>query len=516
MLWLALHLPLLSLEAFAASLPAEAAQQPLALWHEHRLTALNAVARQAGVQAGLKRATALALRPDLRLGQADARRDAQALQAVAHAALAFTPSVCLHEPDGVLLEVSTCLRYFGGAARLLERLRHSLAPLGHQLQVAAAPTALGAALLARWRPGLEEGPHVQSLPALQALLDTAPVGLLAADAAQVEALSGMGLQRLGDLRRLPRAGLARRFGEPLLEALDRARGERPDPRGWITAPPAFDGRLELPARADSSEQVLHAAARLLAQLVAWARARHGRIEAFTLSMQHEARHRDGDSLPPATELRVALSEPSSDPGHLQGLLRERLAHCPLAAPTLELRLQCAALAQGTPPSGELFASGHSQREGLVRLLERLRARLGDERVQQLQPAADHRPEHATRWQAASVPNGTRTVPPDAADTGRGAAPPRQAACAVPLHRPAWLLPEPQPLPEHGPLPLLGGQPLQLLAGPERIEAGWWDGDLATRDYFIAQAADGALVWLYRSRLPRDPDASGWFLHGRFG
>ena len=98
----------------------------------------------------------------------------------------------------------------------------------------------------------------------------------------------------------------------------------------------------------------------------------------------------------------------------------------------------------------------------------------------------------------------------------GASPSSRVASARPLHRPAWLLPEPQPLPERGPLPLLDGQPLQLLAGPERIEAGWWDGALATRDYFIAQAADGALVWLYRSRLPRDPDASGWFLHGRFG
>jgi protein ImuB len=75
-----------------------------------------------------------------------------------------------------------------------------------------------------------------------------------------------------------------------------------------------------------------------------------------------------------------------------------------------------------------------------------------------------------------------------------------------------------PLAERRSLPLLDGRPLSLLSGPERIEAGWWDAGLAERDYFIAEAADGALVWIYRARLPLSADAreSGWFLHGRFG
>ena len=36
------------------------------------------------------------------------------------------------------------------------------------------------------------------------------------------------------------------------------------------------------------------------------------------------------------------------------------------------------------------------------------------------------------------------------------------------------------------------------------------------DYFIAQAGDGSLVWLYRSRLPAAPGEVSWFLQGRFG
>ena len=87
-----------------------------------------------------------------------------------------------------------------------------------------------------------------------------------------------------------------------------------------------------------------------------------------------------------------------------------------------------------------------------------------------------------------------------------------------MTRPVWLCAEPQALPEQASRPCLDGRPLQLLAGPERIEAGWWDGGLAARDYFIAEASDGALVWIYRARMPpaAGEAGSGWFLHGRFG
>jgi protein ImuB len=505
MLWLALHPPQLSLEAFCATLPAAQQGQPVALLDAHRISAANAEAQQRGVQPGLKRATALALAGDLLIGQADTRRDTQALLALAHAALAFTPSVTLDEPHTVLLEVRASLRYFGGHAALLRRLRETLAPLGHRLCIASAPTALGAALLARWRDGLAEGAHSAQLKALQTLLDGAPVWLLGPGREHWQALQGMGLHTLADLRVLPRSGLARRFGDSLLGALDRARGDAPDPRAWLSCPATFDDQLELFARADTSAQLLHAASMLLARLVAWARAQRARVRAFVLVMKHEARHREAAAA--ATELRIELASPSDDATHLHALLRERLAQLQLAAPTLELRLRCVDLARSPAPNGELFPTRQDESEGFTRLLERLRARLGQGQVQWLAPHPDHRPECAGRLSSATPAASTSAVTLDVSE--------------LPLQRPLWLLPSAQPLPERGALPLLDGQPLQLLAGPERIEAGWWDASdtgLATRDYFVAQAGGGALVWVYRTRLPVAAASAqaGWFLHGRFG
>ncbi|MEK8052053.1 DNA polymerase Y family protein [Ideonella sp. DXS22W] len=566
LLWVALHLPALSLESWQAAqatasavpdtpaasatpaTPATPAPRAHALLSPppapQRIALVDAAAQALGVQPGMSRATALALAPDLQLGQADARRDAEALRAVAHVALAFSPAVTWATPAGwqpgadeaalappqpaacaalvgVRLEVRSCLRYHGGLPALLARLRAQLAPLGHQVRLATAPTALGAALLAAWRDDLAQGPHSTRAEALRALLDALPLPLLVPDAVEAEALRAMGLRRVGDLAGLPRDGLARRFGPALLRDLDQARGQGPEAHRWLALPAQFASRLELCHRADTSEQVLHGAGVLLARLVAWLKARQVRAARFTLVMHHEPRHRRHDSATPErSELEIAPAQPSADAAHLAVLLAERLGRLPLPAPALELSLHCDQVLSGGAPDGELFASPGSRREGLARLVERLQARLG--RTQVLRPVAraDRRPECGTAW-----------LPADAARLHRADAPgdglPAEAAAArIALPpQPLWLLPEPRPLAQRDRVPLHHGQPLQLLAGPERLETGWWDAGLALRDYFIARDGAGALLWVFRRRdatVPQNPqDTPGtvldgdWFLHGLF-
>lgn len=511
MRWLALHLPLLPLEAFCAALPPAQAGRPVALLQQHRVVQVNAAAAERGLRPGLKRATALALAADLLLAERDSGREAAALQAVVHTALAFTPAVTLHDSvhglHTVLLEVQASLRLFGGLAALHRRLHEALAPLGHQLRTAAAPTARGAALLAQWRPASLPDPvlgvHATELTALRALLAQAPVGLLEAAARHGPALQDMGLHTLADLLAQPRDGLVRRFGQGVLDEIDQAWGRQADPRRWAQLPAVFETRLELFTRADNAEQVGHAAAVVLARLVAWAQARQARVGGFTLRLLHE-RARQVQAEP--TELTLMLAEPALDATHLQALLRERLARLVLAAPTLELQLHCRHLVAAPAPNGELFPSRAAEAQGLTRLLEKLCARLGDEQVLRLVPMADHRPEHATRALPLNhaLPTGACRPPPH---------PPGLA-----LHRPAWLLDEPVPLPQQHGCPTLQGRPLQVLAGPERLAVGWWDGAVTERDYCIASTADGALVWLYRdSEQPPLPGHEvPWMLQGLFG
>jgi len=165
----------------------------------------------------------------------------------------------------------------------------------------------------------------------------------------------------------------------------------------------------------------------------------------------------------------------------------------LVSGVVGLELAAAETAQIVPMNFSLFGDSSRLREDCLNLVERLQARLGPEAVSGLALYPEHRPELA--WQevvAGEVAAGTATS-------------------AAPLPpRPAWLLERPRPLPGSGDLPWLDG-PISLLAGPERIESGWWDEAPVRRDYYLAQAASGARLWVYRELA----GPGRWFLHGLF-
>jgi protein ImuB len=51
----------------------------------------------------------------------------------------------------------------------------------------------------------------------------------------------------------------------------------------------------------------------------------------------------------------------------------------------------------------------------------------------------------------------------------------------------------------------------VLAGPERIETGWWDGGDVQRDYYVLETAEGQRAWAFCA-----PGETGSFmLHGWF-
>jgi protein ImuB len=83
--------------------------------------------------------------------------------------------------------------------------------------------------------------------------------------------------------------------------------------------------------------------------------------------------------------------------------------------------------------------------------------------------------------------------------------------------PTWLLATPQSLQVLQAQPQFHG-PLVLLAGPQRLEAGWLEGETpALRDYFVARSQRHGLLWIYCDRLGSkgSQDAAQWYLHGVF-
>jgi len=88
--------------------------------------------------------------------------------------------------------------------------------------------------------------------------------------------------------------------------------------------------------------------------------------------------------------------------------------------------------------------------------------------------------------------------------------------AVDTPRPTWLLDAPIKLLMRGERPFYGS-PLRTVSSSERVEAGWFGGEVVTRDYFVAEADDHICYWIYRERIGAiEEDEPRWYLHGLFG
>ena len=512
MLWACLLLPHLPLDVFArgeAPCP-DAAARPFAVTtggRTPRIVSADTAAVAAGIGPGMLVSAAFALAPALLLRERDPAGEARSLAAVAAWATQFTPGVSLAPPDAVLVDIGDCLRLFGGLGALRARLQDGARALGYAALLAIAPTATAALLLAR--AGRTD--TVAQAGALPAALAALPLELTDADPGIVATLAAAGVTRFGAAAALPRAALARRGGGPLLATIDRALGTRADPRPPFVPPPRYTGRLDLPAPVEATEALVFAVQRLVVELAGWLLGHgQGALElALSLEHEHHLRRRLGT---PASIVRFRLAAPTRETPHLLAVLRERLARVALPGPVEAIALESTLCA---PLSGRNRSLLPGDRDhATVPLLDRLRARLGEDAVTRVAPCAEHRPERA--W-------AVRDCAPDAGDAvlrRAGRQPIRRSADAAPHGaspepllaagpRPVWLLAEPQPLGAR-----LAAQPWVLQDGPERIESGWWDGGDVRRDYFVAETPAGERVWLYRDGRNGFGDGE-WFLHGWF-
>lgn len=417
----------------------------------------------------------------------------EALRGVATWALQFTPRVAISE-EAVLLEVEGSTRLFGGKRALRDRVVQEGADQGVRA-FAWATNSLAAQAFAR--AGIENG----FKRPLEDLLDSLPMGVLSAVGPHHGTLSRLGCRTLGDVRRLPRGGISRRFDKDLLGAMDRAYGLQPEGHTWIDLPENFEARLELMSRVEMAPALLFGARRLLLQMCGWLAARHCGTTAFTLKWAHDSmRSKEAGE---GGELTIRTAEPSRNLEHLCRLLAEHLAKVELLAPVGDLQLDAREVVSLDEKSASLLPDETQAGESLQLVLERIAARLGPERVLRPVLTDDHRLEWMQMWQPVPKPV------------------PRKGIDPIDMPQPTWVLPEPLKLATRGHRPLYQGI-LHLLTGPHRVEGGWWhrlgEGEQAKtghvqRDYWVALSEHAGVLWVFQERLASEETA--WYLHGVF-
>lgn len=393
------------------------------------------------------------------------------------------------QSHAVLMEVQASLRLWGGQSRLMQRICEGCAQLGWTGPDALAITSGKTARAALWRAlATQEGGWSDDLP-LTVIEELHP---------HLHTLTRMGIRTIEQFKRLPRQGITRRFGQSILDVLDEAEGRRHRAYAWIAQPAAFRMQRELPARADHAAPIEQAALICFHELAAWLVARQAGVLSIELHLLHDD--------PPHSLMQLGFASPTRDAKRFARILGERLIRFQLPRPVYGLMLAAEQTVALPHRTDDFLGNTQDAEEALHELIERLQARLGTDHVQRLRSLDEHRPEYAMQFipvnESASTSGAANWRHHDMID---------QPPLGQAPHRPAWLLKTPQPLMLQHHRPVYHG-PLQLLAGPERIEAGWWDEapqGMVQRDYFIARSQQESLLWVFRT------PAHAWYLHGFF-
>ena len=473
-LWIAVSLPSLAFECLAAADPLEPAVVVDVEQGQLQVVASSQAAVDAGVVAGTKLSTALALVASLQVFERAPSLELASLESLASWAETLTSRVSLEAPESVLLEVAGSLKLFGSLEAIQTKLSEQLARRYRDFRFCAAPTATAALWLAR-----AASTDVLQWQQLAGRLAALPLAVTRWPPAVQGLLWDLGLRTVGDCVRLPRDGFARRVGRSYLLELDRAFGRSNDLRAEFKAPTAWSSSAELIEESVDSAVFLATIEQLLDELTVELKRRQAQIGSLEIAFEHLHR-------PPTME-SFDLREPTHDRERLLRLIEDRLERSVLPVPVVALRISSGAFRPLEIEDAGLFETKPlEQREQL--LLERLQERFGLGGVYGLRAVAEHRPEMA--WAKRLNSDGLR-----ARQTAQW--PDKEA-------RPLWLLPTPVALEARL-------NSLEFCSGPERIESGWWDEHDVARDYYLAKNERGQKLWVFRDHRTRC-----WFVHGLFG
>jgi protein ImuB len=396
---------------------------------------------------------------------------------------AYSPLTAVSPPDGVLIDITGCAHLFGGEAGLVMHLQSRIP----DARIAIANTAAAAWGLARY--GVAGSEDILPLP-------LAALGL--AERSIVK-LKRVGVRRIDELNRLPRAELMAGYGpEPGLK-LAQAFGQAPEALSFIMTPPEWREILHYAEPIFAPVQLQAALASLSTALCT--QLEQGRLGAIELWAKF---YRVDGQFP---EFLLRFASPCRDAVQIAKLLNEKLQQIDPGFGVDAISLEAATeILAPTQITIERDAPDYSKP------INKLLNRLGPTRLWRAVPHASHIPEYATRRTPVNLP----PVP-----------------WAKPKHkRPVIVLKKPDainviaPVPDDPPVFFSWrgkAHRIRHATGPERIARDWWchEHDNARpevehiRDYYAVEDSEGARFWLFRAGLHNGEATPRWYLHGLF-
>jgi hypothetical protein len=332
----------------------------------------------------------------------------------------------------------------------------------------------------------------------RAFLAPLSVGLLDIDEDVRNHLHLLGIEKLGDLARLPHGAFVRRFGPQAALWHACARGEDPTPFCPRAHEIAIEASVFGEGRAEEEAQLFFALRLLLARVCADLDRCGKRAGALELSLELE----DGGSC----KIDIPIASPSADEKTLNDIVRAKLSGKTFPCAVVGLRLRAGQLEEG----GEalpIFPDDDVDPRSVAVTLARLEAVIGEKpRRARLHHA--HALERSFSYEPfiSSMP-----VSPQGSCTSvhiaHSAPWPERNEGLVPQLR--LLSVREISVRLHRGMPVLvDGRRVIECKGPWRIEEGWFSDSAVTRDEYDVLLDDRSLVRIYRQ-------GKYWYLRGAY-
>src|SRR5687768_7239559 len=470
--------------------------------HGPVISAVTQAAAESGARLGARLTDARALEPGLVAVPADPAGDAALVERLARWSARWSPLVEVDGSDGLRMDVTGVAHLFGGEAALVEDVQARFAKLGLSSRVAVAPTPGAAWALSRFGDGKATLCGADAAAKLAPL----PIAALRLPPAAVRTLERLGFKIIGALAGVPRRALARRFREAdnPLDALDRALGRKPEPLIATPCEPPPEASFGVAEPASDPAVLPSALARLADPLVR----ELGRRRLGARRIAFLAFRVDGE----VGEVEAETALPTRDPAHIVRLLAEKVQALDPGFGFDGFKL----VARWCEPldAAQDALLGEPPRElELARLIDRLVARLGAERVRRPVARESHLPEQASGWEPALK---DRPSPSPSRSREGGSSPQRLLDTPEAI---AVIYATPEGVPRRF-VWRRGVHDIARVEGPERIAPEWWraPSNARLRDYYRVEDAAGRRFWIYREGLIGDGrgGAPAWYLHGLFG
>ncbi|AKT42233.1 hypothetical protein [Chondromyces crocatus] len=541
---------------------------------------VNEEARRYGVRPGQRVTEASALVAHLAVHRVTFAEIDAALGRVAEVALALGPTAAIQlgtkieagdrcawgkgPYDTVWLDITGAAHLVGGEEALCDELAERLSVLGHRARIAIADGPRIAQALARWgvvsqgmggaapgRASSAQGARAEgegggssrwliAPPGRGAdALSPLPVQALPLDAEVASFLVRVGLLKVGDLAKLPRAAAAARLGKAAAEIMALTGGFDPAPLQPFQPPRVLEEEASFEDGVEGAESLLFVLRGMTSRLGARLEARGeatGLLEVMIPYDRSVARLRaldldrplaDGEDVE-ALRFAIELPAPLADAADLLRPLKARLEQIALLAPAVGVRLTAVQIVPARRVQLDLSRDRCADPDSLPALLAELSAEIGAERVGVLEVVDAHRPEARSRLVPASL---------EAAAAGKVVDPEAPDAMALPA--PARMLPRAIPLGQVGrgaivavDRQIFSVEGMRFVMRLDGVE--WWTSTPVSRDYFkawfsaaspasaggggrsggVGEGRQGALgpageAWIYVDRASGEAFLQGW-------